>query len=49
MKNQRDEKDAVRFEVEVTIKFEFDFKIFSIANRQFKLSHVKFWSFFEAV
>ena len=27
-KNQRVEKDAVRFEVEVTIKFEFDFKIF---------------------
>ena len=42
-KNQRVEKDAVRFEVEATIKFVFDFKKFSIANRQYKSFRVKFW------
>jgi len=41
-KNQRVEKDAVRFGVEVTIKFEFDFKKKIIANRQYILFHVKF-------
>ena len=41
-KNQRVEKDAVRFGVKVTIKFGFDFKNFSIANRQYKLFRVKF-------
>ena len=40
-KNQRVEKDAVRFGVEVTIKFEFDFKKFSIAKRHI-LFRVKF-------
>ena len=48
-KNQRVEKDAVRFGVKVMIEFGFDFKFFSIANSQFKLLHVKFWLFFEAV
>ena len=42
-KNQKVENDAVRFGVEVTIKFGFDFKIFSIANRQYKSFRVKFW------
>ena len=41
-KNQRVEKDAVRFGVKVMIKFGFDFKKFSIANRQYKLFRVKF-------
>ena len=41
-KNQRVEKDAVRFGVEVMIKFEFNFKKISIANRQYKIFHVKF-------
>ena len=48
-KNQRVEKDAVRFGAKVTIEFGFDFKKFSIANRQFRLFHVKFWLFFRAV
>ena len=48
-KNQRVEKDAVRFGVKVMIEFGFDFKNFSIANRQFKLFHVKFLLFFEAI
>ena len=42
-KNQRVEKGAVRFGVEMTIKFGFEFKIFSIANRQYKSFRVKFW------
>ena len=42
-KNQIVKKDAVRFGVKVTIKFEFDFKIFSIANKQYKLFCVKLW------
>ena len=48
-KNKRVEKDAVKFGVKVTIEFGFDFKNFSITNIQFKLHHVKFWLFFEAV
>ena len=48
-KNKRVEKDTVRFGVKVTIEFGFDFEFFSLANRQFKLFHVKFWLFFEAV
>jgi hypothetical protein len=40
-KFHRVEKDVVRFEVKVTIKFEF--KIFSTGNRQHKLFHVNFW------
>jgi hypothetical protein len=48
-KNQRVDKDAVRFGVKVKNEFEFDFKIFSIANIQFKLFHVNFWLFFEAI
>ena len=46
-KNQRVEKDVVRFGVRVTIEFGFDFEIFSIANRQYKLLHIKFWYFLE--
>ena len=42
-KNQRVENDAARFGVNVTIEFGFDFEIFSVANRQYKLFHVKFW------
>ena len=42
-KNHRVEKDAGRFEVKVMIEFGIDFEIFSIANRQYKLFHVKFW------
>ena len=45
-KNQRVKKDVVRFGVRVTIEFGFDFKIFSIANGQYKLFHIKFWQFF---
>ena len=37
MKNQRVEKDVVRFWMKVAIKFGFDFKFFSIANRQYKI------------
>ena len=48
-KNQRVEKDTVRFGVKVTIEFGFDFEFFSLANRQFKLFHVKFWLFSGAV
>ena len=48
-KNQTVEKDTVRFGVKVTIEFGFDFEFFSLANRQFKLFHVKFWLFFEAI
>ena len=48
-KNQRVEKDAVRFGVEVTIKFGFDFKKFSIANGQFKLLHINFGNFLEPI
>ena len=44
-KNQRVEKDTVRFGVKVTIEFWFDFEFFSIGNRQFKLFHVKIWLF----
>ena len=42
-------KDTLKFGVKVTIEFWFDFKFFSIANRQFKLFHVKFWLFSGAV
>ena len=42
-KNQRVEKDVVRFGVRVTIEFGFDFEIFSIAKGQYKLFHIKFW------
>ena len=48
-KNQRIEKDAVKFGAKVTIEFGFDFKNVSIANRQLRLFHVKFWLFFRAV
>jgi len=37
MKNQRVEKDVVRFWMKVAIKFGFDFKFVSIANRQYKI------------
>ena len=42
-KNKRVEKDAVRFGVEVTIKFEFDFKIFFYSQETYILFRVKFW------
>ena len=48
-KNQRVEKDTVRFGVKVTIEFGFDFEFFSLANRQFKLFHVNFLLYFEAI
>ena len=48
-KNQRIEKDTVRFGVKVMIEFGFDFEFFPIASRQFKLFHVKFWLFFGAI
>ena len=41
-KNQKVEKNVVRFGVRVTIEFGFDFKIFSIANGQYKLLHINF-------
>ena len=45
-KNQKVEKDVVRFGVRVTIEFGFDFKIFSVANGQYKLLHINFGKFF---
>ena len=42
-KNERVENDVVKFGVEVMIKFRYDFKKFSTANRQYILFHVKFW------
>jgi hypothetical protein len=41
-KNQRVEKDAIRFEVKVMIKFVFEFEFFSIDHKQYKLFCVNF-------
>ena len=48
-KNQKVEKDVVRFGVRVTIEFGFDFKIFSIASGQYKLLHINFGIFLEPI
>jgi hypothetical protein len=43
MKFHINEKDAVRFGVKVTVKFEFDFESFSTLHIQHVVSHVKIW------
>ena len=39
-KNRSDEKESVRFGVEVTVELGFDFKTFCIGNREYRLIHV---------
>ena len=48
-KNQKVEKDVVRFGVRVMIEFGFDFKIFSVASGQYKLLHINFGNFLEPI
>ena len=45
-KNQRVEKDGVRFGVKVTVEFEFDFESFSTLHIQHVVLHVKIWFIF---
>ena len=42
-------RSLFRFWVKVTVELGFDYEIFCICNRQFRLFHAKFWLFFGAV
>ena len=42
-KNQRVEKDPIRFGVKLMVELLFEFKTFCINNRQHRLLNVKFW------
>ena len=44
-KTRRFEKDAVKFGVKVTVKFEFDFESFFTLHIQHVALHVKIWNF----
>jgi hypothetical protein len=45
-KNQRVEKDAVRFGVKMTVEFEFDYEMFSTIHIEHVVLHVKFGTFY---
>jgi hypothetical protein len=42
-KIHRVEKDPVRFGIKLTVELGFNFKTFSLGNRQHRLFRVKFW------